>query len=403
MDKQPLDTKRLALVNCKSQMFRTFCLMFIVMLSAATLLGGSFLAKSLEAGVDNLSKRLGADMLVVPYGYQSKIQGALLRGEPSSFYFSNEMTEKIASVEGVQVVSPQLYIATLSAGCCSWPIQMIGFEPKTDFVIQPWLSQSLARPLGDGELVVGYSINSDIGDKLKFFGQTYIVVAKLAKTGMGFDTSAFVNMETARKLVRDSERLKAHPAANDKNLISSMTVKIKDGYTVKTVANNILAQYAIEGVDIVDTKNMISDIAQKLRGLSSYIYIISAIIWLLAMCVLFVIFAVTFNTRKKEFAIYRVLGASRKKLRNIVLCEAFFISAGGTLIGFILAGIVIFSFNTYIGTLMDLPYLRPDFVTIASFTVVSFVFSLLTGPLASVYIAIKLSRTDIYTSLKEGE
>ena len=402
MRKQPLTIARLASINLRSQLFRSLCLMFIVMISAATLLGGTFLAKSMQAGVDNLSQRLGADMLVVPYGYDTKIQGALLRGEPSTFYFADQTTEKIAEIGGVEAVSPQLYIATLSAGCCSWPIQMIGFEPRTDFVIQPWLAQTLDQNLADGEIVIGFNINSGVGEKLKFFGKNYIVAARLSKTGMGFDTSVFMNMNTARELVLASERLKAHPAANDKKLISSVTVKVKNGYDAKAVANDILQKYAIEGVDVVLTKNMLSAVAQNLRGLSSYLYLLSALSWLLSVCVLFIIFAVTFNTRQKEFAIYRVLGASKKKLREIVLCESLFISLGGTLAGFVIATIIIFSFNTYIGTLLDLPYLRPAFSTIASFTGLSFVLSLAIGPISAIYIAIKLSRSDIYTAFKEG-
>ncbi len=93
-------------------------------------------------------------------------------------------------------------------------------------------------------------------------------------------------------------------------------VKIKDSYDVKDVANNILQAYAIEGVDVVVSKNMISDISGSLKGLSQYIYTLAAILWMLAVGVLIIVFSVTLNERKREFSIFRVLGASRSKLVN---------------------------------------------------------------------------------------
>lgn len=40
-------------------------------------------------------------------------------------------------------------------------------------------------------------------------------------------------------------------------------------------------------------------------------------LWLFAVIVLLVVFSVTMNERKREFAIFRVLGATQKKLAAI--------------------------------------------------------------------------------------
>ncbi len=403
MSKKPLTTINIALNNLKRKPFRTVSLILLVSIFACVLFGGTVLSKSLENGMNNLSQRMGADILAVPYGYEADIQSALLRGEPSTFYFDAGTTEKIARVEGVGDVSPQLYIATLSAGCCAYPLQLIGFEPKTDFVIQPWMSSSLQSPLADGEIVIGSSINAEVGQKLKFFDQNFLIAARLEKTGMGFDTSVFMNLSTAKQVARESERLKAHPVAENADLISSVMVKIKDGYDVKGVANNILQAYAKEGMHVVTAKNMLSDISGSLRGLTTYIYILAGVLWVLAVGVLLIVFSVTVNGRKREFGIFRVLGAPRSKLVKLILCESSLLSVFGAVAGMIAAALIVFPFSTYISSLLGLPYLQPSYGSMFIAAALSFLISFAVGPLASAYSAIKIGRSEIYTALRENE
>jgi putative ABC transport system permease protein len=403
MDGKPLTTVNIALHTLKRKPFRTVGLTLLVALSAFTLFGGTVLSKSLENGLNNLSKRMGADILAVPYGYEADLQSTLLRGEPSTFYFDAGTAGKIAGVKGVAEVSPQLYIATLSAGCCSYPLQLIGFDPETDFAIQPWISSALDHPLADGEIVIGANINAGIGQKLKFFNQTFLIAARLEKTGMGFDTSVFMNLATAKRAARESERLQAHPVAENADLISSVMVKIQNGYDVKDVANGILQAYAREGVHVVVAKNMISDISGSLRGLAAYIYILAGVLWVLAVGVLMIVFAVTLNARKREFSIFRVLGATRSRLVKLVLCESALISLFGAVAGTAAAALVVFPFSAYIGSLLGLPYLQPSYGALAIVAALSFLISFAVGPLASAYAAIQIGSSEIYTAMREGE
>jgi putative ABC transport system permease protein len=403
MEHKPITTYYIARSNLKRKLFRSASLAVLVALFACTLFGGTMLTDSLKNGMDQLSNRLGADILAVPYGYEADLQSALLRGEPSTFYFDAGFTEKLADVEGVAAVSPQLYISTLNADCCAYPIQLIGFEETTDFVIQPWMSGVLKKPLANGEIVVGNSINAQPGTKLKFFGNIYTVAARLDKTGMGFDTSIFMNFATAREAAAASERIQAHPAAKNNSLISSVAVKIEDGYDGKTVANNILQAYAIEGVHVVVAKNMISDISGNLRGLSVYLYVLAGVLWVLAIGVLILVFTVTLGARRREFSIYRVLGAPKTKLTWLIFCEAALTSFWGTIAGMGLAALVFFPFSSYIRSLLALPFLQPSPVKLLAVAALSFIISFCIGPIASAYAAIRLGRSEIYTAIREGE
>ncbi len=403
MDRKPLTTVNIAFHNLKRKPFRAAGLIVLVAIFAFTLFGGTVLLICLENGMNNLSKRMGADILTVPDGYEADIQSALLRGEPSTFYFDAGMTGKIASVAGVAAVSPQLYIATLNTSCCAYPIQIIGFDPETDFVVQPWLPSALNHLLADGEIVVGNNLKAGAGQKLKFFNQLFLIAARLEKTGMGFDSSVFMNLSTAKQVARASERIKAHPVAENSNLISSVAVKIQNGYDVKNVANNILQAYAKEGVHVVVTKNMVSDISGSLRGLTTYIFVLAGILWALAVIVLMIVFSVTLNERRREFSIFRVLGAPRSKLVKLILCESSLISLAGTLAGIVAATLIVFPFSTYIGSSLGQPYLQPSYWSIFIVAAMSFLISFTMGPLASAYSAIKIGCSEIYTAMRENE
>lgn len=101
----------------------------------------------------------------MPIDGQKKLEGALLGGEPSAFYFKSDISEKINNVEGVDKVSPQVYIASLSASCCSFPVQVIGIDFESDFFVTPWL-QGQVDDLESGEVLVGANIFGEKGDQI---------------------------------------------------------------------------------------------------------------------------------------------------------------------------------------------------------------------------------------------
>ena len=93
-------------------------------------------------------------------------------------------------------VSGQMYVGTLSASCCSLPVQMIAFDPETDFVVQPWLKNQNAVRLEKGQVLVGSSVVAEPGETLQFYSTDFQVAGKLERTGMGYDSSVFMTFES---------------------------------------------------------------------------------------------------------------------------------------------------------------------------------------------------------------
>lgn len=73
------------------------------------------------------------------------------------------------------------------------------------------------------------------------FGKPYRIAARLDSTGMGFDTSVFLNMATARKNDRKLEIAPLYGIKTDHPVVSTMMVNVKSDLSYRKVANEILS------------------------------------------------------------------------------------------------------------------------------------------------------------------
>ncbi len=106
---RPLSTFWLAIGNLRRRPSRSVALASLAAIAAFVLFASTILAAGMKNGLGSLKARLGADLLVVPVGYDKGLEGILLKGEPAYFYFDKEVEEKIKGVQGVKEVSAQFF------------------------------------------------------------------------------------------------------------------------------------------------------------------------------------------------------------------------------------------------------------------------------------------------------
>lgn len=82
----------------KTEKMRSICMILLVTLSSIIVYMGSVFSLSLKHGLDSLSNRLGADVIVVPAGYKAEIESVLLKGEPSTFYLPENTMKNWSSL-----------------------------------------------------------------------------------------------------------------------------------------------------------------------------------------------------------------------------------------------------------------------------------------------------------------
>ena len=372
----------LSLKNLRRRPFRSIGLIALVALLSFSLIAGGMLSYGLFSGLDSVSSRLGADVLVVPKGYEQKTEGVLLQGEPSTFYIDGDRAEQVLKSGDFAQASPQLFIATLDSDHCAFPVQLIGYDPDTDFVIGPWLSSARPQKLGFRDIVIGANIQADIGDQLLFFDSYYQVVAKLEQTGMGFDTSVFFNMETARAALKEYVYYTDAQIPDQTHAVSVVTADIPGGYTTE-FQRYINDKYRGSGLEFIFTKNMISSLTQHINALLTFCFALLIILWGVSVGVLMIVFAVTLNERKREFAIYRALGSSRKWLTHLILTETFLTSIAGAGTGVLVFGVLAFSFRPLIERELSLPYITPGHLNSLLIILSGFVIAVAVGLLTS--------------------
>jgi putative ABC transport system permease protein len=403
MKKRKWDTGALSLENLKAKPVRTACLAVVAAVLAFTLFGGSLLALNLRQGLAVMTKRFGADLMVVPQGAGEKAEAVLLNGGEHYFYFDSGVLDTIAGTKGVSRVSPQFFLASLSTECCDAAVRLIAYDPATDFVVQPWIAEKHRAAVEDGQVVTGSRIVLRSNGAIQLFNHEYPVAAQLSSSASALDTSIFMTMNTMRQLI-DRAHAEKYNFLADKygdNAISAVLAKVDPPENPALVAYTIRRD--LGDVDVLVSQGIFSAIAATLSGLVSYIHVFSAVLWGLAVIVLAAVFSGTIHERKKEFALLRILGATKRKLVGIVLGESALAGIAGGAAGILLASLVIFPFSTLIGERLELPYLDAPFLTIIPLVLGSLFLSTLAPGVASLYSAFRISRAETYFTMREGE
>ena len=391
-----MDIRKLPFVNLIRRPGRTFALLLLTAFLALSVFGGSIIVMSMKRGLNNLESRLGADIIVVPSSAQSKVsfKNMLLQGTTGAFYMSGENLTRTLEVEGVEKAAPQLFLSSLKADCCSIRIQIIGIDPETDFIIQPWIEESCQSRLGYMDVVAGCDVGVNASDSLKIYDESCHVIGKLAPTGTGLDSAVYCSMETINKLLKAAEAkgITHELTSEDEGLVSAIYVKVRKDCDIGKV--NSAIQGHTRKATAVRTKSMITDVSDSLSGVSETVTWLIVIVWILAFAILLIVFFMIANERKKEFAVLRLLGTSRAILGSVVRKEAAACSLAGGMLGVSLAALGLFPFTRLIEKSLGLPYLTPDVPVILLAALLTLAGTVLVGSMASIWSAARLSKVD---------
>ena len=396
--------KRLAVKNLLGRPGRTAALFFLVLLLSLTLCGGGLVLSSLRTGLGSLENRLGADVIVMPAkaALKTDLDTLFLQGTIGPYYMSMSTVDKIAKTEGIDRLSTQIFLSSMRASCCSIPIQVIGFDPESDFTVSSWLKESRQESLDDGRLLVGSRVNANPGESIKLYNISCPVAGQLQSTGTGLDTAVYCTLPTIRTLMTAAEDLGGYsPISGDPSeTVSAVYIKVKEGVDPKDVADSINVH--VRKVKAVQTRSVITTVADSLSGLEGILTLLIIAAAVLVWLVLFAAFTLMTGERKKEFATLRLCGLSRGRLAGLVFREAAIVSLLGSAAGVGLSLLLVHAFSGALGNALGLPFLLPSAGTAAALALAAFLGCLLTGPLAAAVSARKLSRADTGLILREG-
>lgn len=398
-----LSSLEIARHNINNKKARAMLLTVLSCILCFVLFLSSFLIYSLKSGMSSLYNRLGADIIVVPEGYDAKITSAILRGEPNTFFFERSVYERVKKIPGVEKATFQLFLATLSAGCCSFPIQVIGYDDNSDFLVKPWLMRQVKLPLNKGEIIVGANIVGDIHQNVKFFNQEFKIKGRLSKTGMGFDNTVFMSFDEVLRLSKEYAKILDLPMENQENLISSVMIKVDQKTDVESVKNALDKEFKGEGIYFLAAQSIMNEIGKHTQNLLGFIYILIALVWVLVFAVLILVYSVSIRERKKEIATLRIIGATKRKVKSIILNEVLLINIKGSLIGTVLSLAVSILFSNAFSEAFKMPFLSPDYILMFVLGVIVVFIGTVMGPLAVSVALNKMLNQEIALLLREND
>ncbi len=321
----------IAVRNLSRRPLRSFILIAALTLMVSALVFALSFVTRVNASIKLTSERLGADLLIVPTGSGSAAEDILVENRAVSFYMDRSVADRVKKIDGIDKVSYQTYLVTLTGLCCSVPSSMVvAFNQDTDFIITPWLKQKLGRRLKKGEAIVGsesaFNINLGLVDvDAMLFGSVFRMVGVLDKTGSGLDTAVFIGDENIDEIVKNGKmNIKA-------DQISVIFAKIKKGADLYKVMSEI--ENNVIEVDVVMRKDVGKGLITTLGDISKIFYLTMTLSTVLSLFLVWAIFTAIANERTREIGIMRALGAKEGHVVRLFLFEVLLLAVLGSIAG----------------------------------------------------------------------
>ncbi|MHB8881276.1 MAG: ABC transporter permease [Thermodesulfovibrionales bacterium] len=319
--------------NLKRKPLRTIVLIASIGLLVSALVFVLSFVRRVDSVIRLTSDRLGADIIIVPSGARGAAEDVLLENKAKSFFMNRAVMEKLRKVKGVADLTTQTYLVSITGQCCDVPdTVVVAFNQETDFIIKPWLSKALGRPLKKGEALVGSesSLNISLGlteVDSHLFGSLFKMVGVLEKTGTGLDTAIFIDESNIDDILRKGK------TALKPEEISIIFAKVEKGMDTDKVAGAI--EDSIIEVDTVSRKDVGRSILATLKDLNRIFFVTVALASILSIFLVWAVFSAIANERAWEIGIMRAIGAQESHISRLFLVEVLVIGIAGSLIGIV--------------------------------------------------------------------
>jgi putative ABC transport system permease protein len=382
-------------------------------LIAASILSSSILISSAEMSVSTGKDRLGADIAIVPSGYEnissassSGMMGAgagddntgqlaLLMADQSNLFLNGSELEEIRAVPGVAQASPQVYAPS--------PLllitRLVGFDPQSDFTIQPWVSGEV-RPLHNGEAILGSAVALKDSTTLSVFGRQFNITERLERSGTALDTSMFLRLDDLYSL-SSSEPVQGRPQVSlDPGQVSAILVKLEPATDRYDLAENITA--AVPGTYAVASSALRSTMADRFTAISSSLSFTALVVVLVVVPQVALVSAMVSNERRGEFGLLRALGGTKRFIFGVVFTETILLAAVGGSLGTAGTILGLQIIQTQLGSAALGPFLWPSAGALAISMFMALASALAVGGISAIYPAYASSRQEPYDAIRKG-
>lgn len=395
---------RLALQNLGRRTGRTALLLMAVAICTGAIFTGVVLLRSIEGSMAVGFTRLGADMLIVPQGTLTNITAALLTAEPTELTLDSAVLGRLSSLKGIGRIAPQLVFRTEASGYgpADEPVDIIAFDPARDLTVRPWLDSRLARPLRAGDVIIGGRREEPLGSEILVFGKPLTVYGKLGKSAVGtHERGLFIAFSTLDDLRTIMQQICGKKAPLEPDRLSGVLVELASGATGQQVRFAILAN--LPDVKVVSNDSMLTSIRQGLAILLDGMLGLMVIMFASTALMVGVLFSAIITERRRELGLLKAIGARRRQIVGMLLCEAALATAVGGLIGCVLGVLLLRIFEHSLVYYLDsvgVPFAWLDGASILLIALACIVAAAAIGAAGALYPAWRASRAQAYDLIR---
>jgi putative ABC transport system permease protein len=391
-----------------------FCFAFI----AANIFSGQFLIAGAAGGLDRGVSRMGADHVIVPSQYMVFLGGAgpdntiaIVMAEPSDYRIRAGIMEKLRTVQGVSVMSPQLYVATLDLPELSpEPVNIYGFDPETDFTVQPWLQKPLDNPLRSGEMIVGQGISGNIGTRIFLGGQSFVIAGRLDPTHSSIDHAVILQLAdaysvAATKGIVSQSAPKIVPGDVNAVLIRDVPGEDQDVIT-KRIKRVFTSSPEYRSVSVIGKHFSLDPVAEDIRAIPGLLNLISVFVVIIALPLIALIAAMVAHERQREIGLLKSMGAKRNTVFLLVIAESLVLAAAGGVAGVGLSFLVLFLMNWkgILNSALQVSFRMPSLIEIGSMAGLALLVVITIGSISALWPAYQSSAMNPYDAIRgEGQ
>lgn len=322
--------------NVNRKIFRNIVVALAVALLVALLVFALLFNSTVKEDIEQSAKKLGADMVLVPAEAKQLAEDFILESREKTFYMDKKIFDAVAGLPEIEKATYHIYLDTIESQCCSIVEgQVIIFDPKTDFLITPWLLEGVKRELAPGEIYIGSYVAEFLGllNTITLFDKAVKVAGELKETGIGLDHGMFVQ-------ISDLDATSPGVAGQYKEgQISIAFLKLAEGIDSIEVEKKILE--IAPGIGIITRANIGGDVLATLKDITRIFSITIMISSVLAILLAWSTFTALANERRREVGIIRAIGAKRRHIAGMFLFEAMIISVSGGLCGVVIGHLLI--------------------------------------------------------------
>jgi putative ABC transport system permease protein len=360
-----------------------------------------FLVSGAQIGLQQGLDKLGADVIVIPYDPYAKNYGFFMTGQPSDTYFSDSMVNEVLSTPGIARTTGEAYVGRLpNVTWCPYYVNMIGFDPSSDFVMSSLVSKGTASMTDHWQAMVGYLTTANIGSTIDILGHSFTVVGRIGETRYSTDNSVFISLDDAYTLAAESKSTSS-PLPLNHGEISAVLVKTDRTLPVDSVTYWVTISNP--GVLAFPMSALNQGVAAQLDTTTQMLYVTIVVVILVSMPLIALISTMGASERRREVGLMRAMGATQSYVFRLFFSEAVVLGFIGGVVGVLGASLFLGVFQEAISSSLDMTILWPPLADAVIGVGLALLAVVILAGVAAMWPAFKASRLEPYDAIRRGQ